>query len=133
MSWSPGLRPPPSRAGKPTEGAVEAAKPAQFCNFVVLFNYGNMGFVPGNRWRLVQVFLLTFASEIAHGFVYNTSAETCGISAIPPSPTLPSCGANATATLDEAIARAHLYAPVVHFHSLEQYHLQASWIILIWY
>ncbi|KAL4529574.1 hypothetical protein Ndes2437B_g08852 [Nannochloris sp. 'desiccata'] len=43
---------------------------------------------------------------------------------MPPSDPIPSCSANASATLDEAVARAWEFAPVVRFHSLEQTPLQ---------
>lgn len=45
---------------------------------------------------------------------------------MPPSDPIPSCAANASATLDEAIDRAWEFAPVVHFHYLEQTPLQVS-------
>ena len=68
---------------------------------------------------------ITLQCKIAEAFVFNTSSASCGIASIPPSPQLPNCTGNASATLDEAIARAHLYAPVVRFHMLEANYLQA--------
>lgn len=83
-----------------------------------------MGCLPVKSTPLAFALLFGFAINLSQGFVFNTSSPTCGISAIPPSPILPACAANASATIQEAISRASLYAPVVHFHPLEQWHLQ---------
>ncbi len=66
----------------------------------------------------------------AGAVVYNTSSpEECQVPTMPPEPTIPECAPNATATLDEAIARAWEFAPVVHTSILEPWHLQASPIV----
>lgn len=76
--------------------------------------------------QLILLLLVFFELHLVQGFVFNTSSPSCGISSIPPDSKLPECAANASATIDEAISRAYLYAPVVHFHPLEKYYLQAS-------
>jgi hypothetical protein len=48
---------------------------------------------------------------------------------MPPSDPIPSCAANASATMDEAVARAWEFAPVVHFHQLEETPLQVSYFL----
>lgn len=102
--------------------------PVQFQTFSWCSKF-KMGFLPGKRAPLTLLLFVGIAINLSQGLVYNTSAPSCGIPGFPPSPILPACAANASATIEEAIARASLYAPVVHFHPLEQWHLQESCLI----
>jgi hypothetical protein len=83
-----------------------------------------MGFT---RCSKALALLLTLCLiEHSQCLVYNSSSSSCDFAHMPPSDPIPSCAANASATLDEAIARAWEFAPVVHFHSLEETPLQVS-------
>ena len=82
--------------------------------------------------RVTTFVLFTLCAFVpqCHGYVYNTSGPSCAVSTPPPTAPLPDCPSSATSpawgapTLDEFIRNAHLYAPTVHFHPLEQYYLQ---------
>lgn len=78
------------------------------------------------RCSIALVLLLVFLIDYSQCLVYNSSSPSCNFAHMPPSDPIPSCSANASATLDEAVARAWEFAPVVRFHSLEQTPLQVS-------
>jgi hypothetical protein len=80
----------------------------------------------GQHRVLEALVLLVFLIHNAQCLVYNSSSPSCGFAHMPPSDPIPACAANASATMDEAIARAWEFAPVVRFHTLEQTPLQAS-------
>jgi hypothetical protein len=86
---------------------------------------------PARGWIALRFLLLVFLVNRSHGLVYNSSSPSCDFAHMPPSDPIPPCAANASATLDEAIARAWEFAPVVHFHTLERTPLQVRHVFTL--
>ena len=81
------------------------------------------------RLRMLEKSLLLLFLHVmstCEGLVFNTTDPSCSVTPMPPETPLPPCALNSSATLDEAIARAHQFAPVVHFHPLEETYLQVE-------
>ena len=74
----------------------------------------------------MAIALILFFIHGSQALVFNTSSRSCDFSRMPPSEPIPACAPNASAMIDEAIARAWEFAPVVHFHTLEETPLQVS-------
>lgn len=71
--------------------------------------------------------LLAFCTQNALSAVTGTSGPSCSVPVSDLGAGLPACPPNATATLADAQALAWKFAPVVHFHPLERYHLQVRY------
>ncbi len=74
-----------------------------------------------------MLLLVYYLIDQSNALIYNSSSPSCDFAHMPPSDPIPPCAANVSATLDQAVTRAWEFAPVVHFHTLEQTLLQVSY------